>query len=141
MNTKIQIKAFIIATVLTFFISLSIIFFLSIVINNKSPIKENNEKIIKKNYNTRKNEINNDKIIKNKNIKRTFSLEVISTPKDTKVRILNIKEKYKFGIKLKKGKYYIEVSKRGYLKIKKWIEIKNKNIRLKVKLKKKKKLI
>jgi uncharacterized membrane protein len=36
---------------------------------------------------------------------------------------MNIKPKYYDGIKLKKGKYHIKVSKKGYSTVKKWINL------------------
>ena len=54
---------------------------------------------------------------------KKFSLSVQTTPSDARVRILNIKPKYHDGIKLKKGKYHIEVSKRGYSSDSGWIEL------------------
>ena len=56
---------------------------------------------------------------KNKN----YSLTVRRTPKTARVRILNIKPKYQDGIKLKKGKYHIEVSQSGYKTVKKWVTL------------------
>jgi len=52
-----------------------------------------------------------------------FSLSIQKTPSNAKVRILNIKPKYYDGIKLKKGKYHIEVSKKGYETTSKWIDL------------------
>ena len=43
-----------------------------------------------------------------------FPLTVNTTPSNAKVQILNIKPKYYDGIKLKRGKYKIRVSKNGY---------------------------
>ena len=43
-----------------------------------------------------------------------YSLNIITTPKDAQVSILNIKQKYYDGIKLKKGKYDIKINKEGY---------------------------
>ncbi len=48
---------------------------------------------------------------------------IVNAPKNSKIRILNIKPKYKKCIALKKGKYYIEVTKKGYMKYKEWIKI------------------
>jgi len=57
-----------------------------------------------------------------------YSLTIKTTPKNIKIRILNIKSKYHNGIKLKPGKYKIELSKSGY-KMKIFIiQIKNKNL-------------
>lgn len=42
-------------------------------------------------------------------------LTINTIPKDARVRITNIKPRYKDGIELKKGNYKIEVSKKGYI--------------------------
>ena len=44
-----------------------------------------------------------------------FTLTINTTPYNAKVSITNIKPKYYDGIKLKKGKYSIKVSKNGYI--------------------------
>ena len=49
------------------------------------------------------------------------SLTIQPTPKDAKIRILNIKPSYHPGIKLKPGRYLIEVSKPGYQSKRYWI--------------------
>jgi len=48
---------------------------------------------------------------------------IVNAPKDSRIRILNIKPKYKKCIALKKGKYYIEVTKKGYMQHKEWIKL------------------
>ena len=62
-----------------------------------------------------------DAAIADKNKK--YSLTIRRTPNTARVRILNIKPKYKNGIKLKKGKYHIEVSQKGYKTEKKWVTL------------------
>ena len=63
-----------------------------------------------------------------------ISLDVKVTPSNAKVRILNIKPKYYDGMKLKTGKYHIEVSKKGYETIDKWISLKeNENFNFELK--------
>ncbi len=74
----------------------------------------------------------NRKIFKNR-----VRVLVIATPKDAKIRIMNIKPKYRDNILLKKGKYLIEVSKDGYETYKKWINLQKYKI-LHVNLKKRK---
>jgi len=44
---------------------------------------------------------------------------------DVKISILNIKEPYYDGIPLTKGKYHIEVSKKGYKTYNEWVDIKD----------------
>ena len=48
----------------------------------------------------------------------------VNSPNAKKIRILNIKPKYKDGIWLKAGKYHIEISAKKYTTYKKWINIK-----------------
>lgn len=62
-----------------------------------------------------------------------YLLTINVVPSNARVRIMNIKPKYYDGIKLKQGKYYIEVSKRGYKTITKWINL-NKDRNLNIKL-------
>lgn len=50
---------------------------------------------------------------------------IVNAPENSKIRILNIKPKYKKCIALKKGKYYIEVTRKGYMKHKEWINLNN----------------
>lgn len=47
----------------------------------------------------------------------------VKTAPNARVRILNIRPKYTDNISLKKGKYHLEVSKPGYITIKKWISL------------------
>ncbi len=56
-------------------------------------------------------------------IRNKYSLTVNPTPSDARVQIMNIKPKYYDGIKLKKGKYHIKVSKKGYKTVEKWIKL------------------
>jgi len=44
---------------------------------------------------------------------QTYSLSIL-TQRNAKIEILNIKQKYKYGIKLPKGTYKIKISKKGY---------------------------
>lgn len=48
------------------------------------------------------------------NEKKKYTLTINPTPSDAKVYIMNIKPKYKEGMKLKKGRYSIKVKARGY---------------------------
>ena len=52
-----------------------------------------------------------------------FTLTIKTAPIDAKIQILNIKEIYYDGIKLKKGKYNVKVSKDGYETINKLISL------------------
>jgi hypothetical protein len=53
----------------------------------------------------------------------TFNVEVV--PKDARVRIMNIKQKYVEGILLKRGRYDVEVSRPGYVTQRQWISVNN----------------
>ncbi len=61
----------------------------------------------------------------------------INSPNATKIRILNIKPKYKDGIWLKKGRYHIELSAHKYTTYKKWIAL-NQDTNLTISLERKK---
>ena len=63
-----------------------------------------------------------------------FSLSITTMPSPAKIKFLNIKPTYYDGMKLKKGKYHIEVSKKGYRTIDKWITLKqNENFNFELK--------
>ncbi|NOR80805.1 MAG: SUMF1/EgtB/PvdO family nonheme iron enzyme [Methyloprofundus sp.] len=55
-------------------------------------------------------------------------LTVKTSPKGARVRILNIVPKYHDGIKLKSGRYRIEVSQLGYQRYLKWISLAREDI-------------
>jgi hypothetical protein len=75
------------------------------------------------------NKQQNEKVSKDR-----VGLSILATPKDAKIRILNIKPKYRDNIFLKRGKYLIEVSKKGYKTYKKWINLQsNKNLHVNLK--------
>ena len=61
----------------------------------------------------------------------------VNSPNADKIRILNIKPKYKDGIWLKAGKYHIEISAKKYTTYKNWINLK-KDTNLAVALKRQK---
>jgi tetratricopeptide (TPR) repeat protein len=66
-----------------------------------------------------------------------YRLTVNATPRKSRIRILKIKPKYKRGIKLKPGKYKIEVTKPGYKKRIIWVTITDHDVNINIKLKKK----
>ena len=66
-----------------------------------------------------------------------YHLTVSAIPSNSRIRILNIKPKYRPGIKLRTGKYKIEVTKRGYKKQIKWVTITNDDLFVDIQLKKK----
>jgi formylglycine-generating enzyme required for sulfatase activity len=70
------------------------------------------------------------------NYSSEYEFKVNRTPRNARVRILNIKEKYYDGIRLEPGKYRIEVSKKGYKKIKRLITLGEADKTVTVKLKK-----
>jgi len=53
------------------------------------------------------------------------SFRIKTSPENAKIRILNITPKYQHGIKLKPGRYQIEVIHEGYQRYLKWIDLKN----------------
>ena len=85
---------------------------------NQSPVRTVNELI---------NEIENKK----------YGLFITANPKDAQVRILDINFTYYYGIKLKPGKYKIEVSKDGYDSVMNFITIADSNFHKTIKLSKK----
>jgi len=65
---------------------------------------------------------------------QSYSLSVNVTPRDARVRIMNIVPRYQPGILLEPGKYDLEISKRGFTKIRRWIEVKDQNVALSIAL-------
>jgi len=59
--------------------------------------------------------------INEKKEKKPGGLFISTVPENAKIRILNIKPKYSEGMKLKNGKYNVEVSAEGYRKKRMWI--------------------
>ncbi len=53
------------------------------------------------------------------------TLTVETSPEDARVRILNIRPRYHDNIRLRPGKYLIEISKSGYTTVKRWIKLKS----------------
>jgi len=66
-----------------------------------------------------------------------YHLTVNPTPRDSRIRILNIKPRYRHGIELQPGRYHIEVTRRGYHQQRKWVTITNDDESVDIKLKKK----
>jgi len=52
-----------------------------------------------------------------------IALNIVTTPTDATIRILNIPPKYIDGIQLPKGKYHVEISKVGYLTLTQWVNL------------------
>jgi len=61
-----------------------------------------------------------------------YRLTVNATPSDSRVRVMNIKPKYRHGIVLEPGKYDIEVTRSGYEPKRWWVEIKNADLSIDV---------
>ncbi len=61
-----------------------------------------------------------------------YRLIVNATPSDSKIRIMNIKPKYRHGIALKSGRYDVEVTRSGYEPKRGWVEIKNADLSIDV---------
>lgn len=68
-----------------------------------------------------------------------YSLNIKTSPSNAKIRIMNIRPKYTQGIKLESGKYHVNISKKGYYTVDKWVEITDGNLNITETLKKKKK--
>ncbi len=65
-----------------------------------------------------------------------YTFSIITKPRRSKVRILNIKEKFSSGMSLPPGKYQVEVTHSGFRKYKHWITLPSENLVHRVKLKK-----
>jgi len=90
---------------------------------NKQYYK-NNMYYVKRNIEKKKSQLQEDGLNRfNTSYKNKYILTVNATPHDARIRILNIKPKYKDGIRLNKGSYHIEISKKGYKTIKKWVSL------------------
>jgi len=63
-----------------------------------------------------------------------YRLTVNATPSDSRIRVMNIKPKYRHGIALKPGKYDIKVTRSGYESKRWWVEIKDADITVDVTL-------
>nr|VFK56356.1 MAG: Formylglycine-generating enzyme, required for sulfatase activity, contains SUMF1/FGE domain [Candidatus Kentron sp. TUN]VFK62632.1 MAG: Formylglycine-generating enzyme, required for sulfatase activity, contains SUMF1/FGE domain [Candidatus Kentron sp. TUN] len=53
----------------------------------------------------------------------THAFTVRPDPADARVRILNIKPRYRPGMALKPGRYHVEVSKAGYERMRQWVDV------------------
>jgi CHAT domain-containing protein/tetratricopeptide (TPR) repeat protein len=65
-----------------------------------------------------------------------YQLTINATPSDSRIRIMNIRPKYRPGIALKPGKYDIKVTRSGYESKRWWVEIKEADLTLDVTLNK-----
>jgi serine/threonine-protein kinase PpkA len=55
----------------------------------------------------------------------TFALTIHVTPKKSRIKLLNMPNKYKGGMALASGRYSVEISSPGYITQTEWVEIKN----------------
>ncbi|WP_445366179.1 bifunctional serine/threonine-protein kinase/formylglycine-generating enzyme family protein [Microbulbifer sp. ANSA001] len=67
---------------------------------------------------------------------KSFALNVNTIPTDTRIRIMNIAPRYEPGIQLEPGRYDLEISKKGFTRVRRWIEIEDRDIALSIKLNK-----
>ncbi len=65
----------------------------------------------------------------------TYALTITTEPGDARVRILNIRDKYRPGMSLQAGRYSIEVSAPGFLTTKEWQRISDEDVNLHYQLK------
>lgn len=70
--------------------------------------------------------------IKSPKLKDKYRLTVNVVPENSRVRIMNIKPKYKPGITLKPGQYDIYVTRSGYISQRMWVEIENTDLSIEV---------
>ena len=75
------------------------------------------------------------KMIVKKPVVKTYKFSVDAFPENSIIKIMNIRPKYKSGIKLKPGKYKILVKKKGFKTYIRWIEISDKDLTINVSLK------
>jgi hypothetical protein len=56
-------------------------------------------------------------------LKEKFVFNVIAKPQRARVKIMNIKPRFRSGMKLTEGHYLLKVTRRGYKSYKKWIDL------------------
>jgi hypothetical protein len=66
-----------------------------------------------------------------------YRLTVNAIPAESRIRIMNIKPKYRPGIALKPGKYDIYVTRPGHISKRMWVELKNADLSIDIVLEKK----
>jgi hypothetical protein len=62
-------------------------------------------------------------------------LTVVTNPRDARIRVLNIKQRYHDGILLSPSRYQIAIERSGYSTYTKWVTITDRNVTLQVDLK------
>ena len=68
-----------------------------------------------------------------------YAFTVQTVPRDATIRILNIGPRYSPGMILESGSYHVDVSKAGYKRVSRWLEVGNQDLRVSIVLKRKKK--
>ncbi|MGB0835379.1 MAG: carboxypeptidase-like regulatory domain-containing protein [Psychrobium sp.] len=58
-----------------------------------------------------------------------YPLRIVTLPRNAKIRIMNIGPKYRANMKLKAGRYDVEVSSPGYEPQRRWITLNGKKTR------------
>ncbi|EDN69350.1 Tetratricopeptide TPR_2 [Beggiatoa sp. PS] len=71
-------------------------------------------------------------LLTNKAVNTKYRLTINVTPYNSRIRVMNIKPKYRSGILLKPGKYDIEVTHPGYESKRRWVEIENADLMIDV---------
>ncbi|MBB3168535.1 bifunctional serine/threonine-protein kinase/formylglycine-generating enzyme family protein [Simiduia aestuariiviva] len=54
---------------------------------------------------------------------QTYPLTIIAEPEDARIRILNIRDRYRHGIELPAGRYRVEVTAKDYHSYEEWVQI------------------
>ncbi|WP_444911033.1 bifunctional serine/threonine-protein kinase/formylglycine-generating enzyme family protein [Microbulbifer sp. PAAF003] len=65
---------------------------------------------------------------------KLYSLTINTKPSDARVRIMNIAPRYQPGLELSPGKYDVEVSKRGFSKVRQWVLLEEQNLEVAIEL-------
>ncbi|WP_426416302.1 SUMF1/EgtB/PvdO family nonheme iron enzyme [Aestuariirhabdus sp. LZHN29] len=64
----------------------------------------------------------------------TYRLSITPSPADSRIRILNIKPRYRENMALEPGRYLVEVSKEGFQPFKDWVVLENRDRAIDIKL-------
>jgi len=112
---------------------------ISIVIYNNPTVHYPNEKEKSDIPETNKNvgsavekEILNEPNVNSK--QACYKLTVNAMPSDSRIRIMNIKPKYKHGICLKKGNYDIYVTHKNHTSYRKWVKVEDREVSISITL-------
>lgn len=66
--------------------------------------------------------------------RETHALRVRADPPQSRVRIMNIRERYHEGIQLPRGRYRLLVDHDGYASDERWVEIRDRDLEVEVRL-------